>query len=168
MCPYSMKPVLLGCVLLSVTPMAANAMTAQNFVQKASIANQFEIESSKLAMDKAQNDDVKSFAEDMVKDHERTGEKLTDLLSVSESNLKPATNLDSKHQKLLQKLKATSATNFDRQYVAIQTDAHKEAVGLFSDYAQSGEDRALKNFAKGTLPTLRDHLQHVQNLNADR
>jgi putative membrane protein len=48
----------------------------------------------------------------------------------------------------------------------MQTDAHKQAVALFSAYANSGDDPALKEFAKATLPTLKMHEKLVKNLAA--
>jgi putative membrane protein len=154
--------------MLAATNAYANTMSAQDFVTKASIANQFEIDSSKLALEKAQNSEVKSFAQRMVDDHTKTGDRMKEVLDSSDSNAKPADELDNKHQKLLDKLQDTSGNAFDRQYIAIQTDAHKEAVSLFADYSKNGKDKALKNFAGKTLPTLKDHLKHVQQLKANK
>ncbi len=151
---------------LAATAAYANSISTQDFVTKASIANQFEIDSSKLALNKSQNSDVKSFAERMVDDHTKTGDKLKEVLKSSDSNAKPADKLDDKHQKLLDKLESTSGEAFDRQYIDIQTDAHKEAVSLFTDYSRHGKDKPLKDFVSETLPTLKDHLKHVQNLKA--
>jgi len=153
---------------LSLASVCAYAATsAQDFVTKASIANEFEIESSKLALDKSQNNDIKSFAQRMVDDHTKTGDKLKNVLKNSASNAQPATSLDDKHQKLLDTLNAANGKSFDDQYVNIQTDAHKEAVSLFTDYSQTGTDSALKTFATETLPTLKKHLKHVETLQAN-
>ena len=100
----------------------------------------------------------------MVDDHSKTGTKMKSVLADS-SRAKPAEALDSKHQQLLSKLQGVSGDDFDREYIGIQTDAHNEAVKLFSDYADKGDDAALKNFAAETLPTLKSHLTHVQKLN---
>jgi putative membrane protein len=48
----------------------------------------------------------------------------------------------------------------------MQTQAHKEAVALFSAYANSGDDPAMKEFAKKTLPVLQMHERHVKDLAA--
>lgn len=152
--------------VLTTTAAYANTMSAQEFVTKASIANKFEIESSQLALDKSENEDVKSFARHMVDDHSATGEKLNEVLEASDSNIQPAANLDRKHQKLLDKLEASSDEAFDRQYIAMQTDAHKTAVNLFSGYAMHGKNRDLRDFARETLPALKGHLKHARQLKA--
>ena len=147
--------------LIAITAYA-KGITAQDFVTKASIANKFEIDSSNLALEKSQNSDVKTLAQIMVDDHTKTGEKLKDVLASSDSDAKPADELDSKHQQLLDKLKSLSGPAFDKEYISVQTDAHKEAVSLFTDYSKSGKEKALKAFAGETLPTLKSHLKHVQ------
>jgi putative membrane protein len=155
---------LVAILSLTTTAVYGKTLSAQDFVTKASTANMFEIESSKLAQDKAHRDDVKAFADRMVEDHTKTGDKLEEVLADSNQNIKPANALDNKHQKLMNKLKATSEDKFDAEYVKIQTDAHKEAVGLFSDYSKSGSNTALKDFATETLPTLQEHWDHVREL----
>lgn len=50
----------------------------------------------------------------------------------------------------------------------MQTDAHKEAVSLFSDYSKNGTDPVLKQFATDTLPALQAHLDHVKQLKASK
>lgn len=151
---------------LSVTAVAAYAKGAstQDFVRNAAIANEFEIESSKVALDKSQNDGVKEFAQRMVDDHTDAGQKFKKALQSAKTQVSPPTSLDDRHQRLLNRLKSLSGKRFDQQYVSAQTDAHKEAVDLFSGYAQHGKDPALKEFAAQTLPTLQDHLKHVQQL----
>src|SRR5690606_16864562 len=126
-----------GLLTFTSAPAAlANDLSAQEFVTKASVANMFEVDSSKLALEKTENDDVKAFAAQMVKDHTNTGEKLEKTLKSSNSAIKPAEKLDEKHQDLMNTLKKASDQEFDNAYIRIQTDAHKEAVTLFSDYAE--------------------------------
>jgi putative membrane protein len=152
-------------VMVAVSP--AYAISTQDFVHTASIANEFEIESSQLALEKSQNDNIKKFAQRMVDDHTKTGEKMKEVLSSTDLKVKPADKLDNKHQKMLDKLKSASNDNFDRQYVSIQNEAHREAVDLFDSYSKSGKDARLKGFASETLPTLKEHLEHVEQLKAN-
>ena len=144
----------------------AASITAQDFVHKASIANKFEIDSSKLALEKSVNAGVKAFAQSMVDDHMKAGANLKAVLASTKSSIEVEDELDKQHQDLIDKLKAASSESFDNLYIAMQTDAHKDAVSLFSGYAMSGTDAALKTFAEDTLPALKTHLEHVQKLKA--
>lgn len=143
----------------------ANETSTENFVRSASIANMFEIESSKIVLGKSENSEIKRFAQRMVDDHSATGRKLKQVLSASDTQLEPASELDSRHQNLVNQLQAASVADIDRHYIDIQTDAHKEAVELFRDYSKNGSDARLKNFASETLPKLEEHLEHVKRLN---
>lgn len=144
------------------------AESAAGFVRKASVANEFEIESSKLALEKSQDKDIKSFAQRMIDDHKKAGDDMKEALSASKLDLKPETQLDDKHQQIIKKLESLSTDDFNNAYVAAQVDAHDEAVSLFSDYAKNGGDEALKHFASETLPTLKSHQTHVKDLKAKR
>ncbi len=155
-------------ILLAIAPNARAATSAEAFVKNATIGNLFEIQTSQLALDKSQNADVKQFAQRMIDDHGKARNTLKATVSTQDSvdPLATAEVLDSKHQKALDKLKAASAKNFDKEYISAQKDAHDEAVSLFRKYAKTGGNTALKQFAANTLPTLEDHQKHVKQLKA--
>jgi putative membrane protein len=136
-----------------------------DFVKKAAVANQFEIDSSKLALEKSQDADIKTFAQKMVDDHTKAGEAFTAAVTEGkvDSALVPA-KLDSKHQKELDKLSKADAKDFDKDYLKAQKDAHKDAVALFKSYSEKGDNEALKTFATNTLPTLEAHKTELEGL----
>jgi putative membrane protein len=140
----------------------------KNFVKDARISGTFEVETSKLALDKTQNADLRAFAERMVTDHTKAGEQL-DQIATSEniSVDEPSTpsKLDKKHEAMLDKLRGANGNQFDRLYVQMQQNGHADAVKLFSKYAKSGDNAALKTFAQETLPTLQDHKKHIDGMN---
>jgi putative membrane protein len=135
----------------------------QTFVTKAASSNMFEIESSELANDKAQGDEVKDFAKQMIKDHGKAGKELSSL--AEDRGAQVPRELDAKHAAQLQKLEGLEGAEFDAAYIQAQRAAHKEAVSLFSTYSKSGGDPELTAWAAKTLPTLQEHARHVQGLN---
>jgi putative membrane protein len=138
---------------------------AKNFVPKISAAGLFEIQSSKLALDRSQNDSVRDFAQRMIDDHAKAGDQLKSV--VAANNLDAswiADAVDSKHQRWLDKLAKLNGADFDKEYLADQVSAHNDAVGLFKDYADKGDNAALKDFATQTLPTLQQHQQMAKDL----
>lgn len=60
---------------------AMTKMTPVQFVMQAKMGSQFEIASSTLALDRAQNDKVKEFAQRMVDDHKMADDQLREVLN---------------------------------------------------------------------------------------
>lgn len=142
---------------------AQSALTAEDFVQQAVVANGFEIATSDLADDEADNDAVEDFAEQMLADHGKAGEDLAAVLKAEGMEM-PSAALPPDKAAKLQQLEEADDEAFDALYVAIQLEAHEEAVALFSGYAEGGDNEALKAFAARTLPVLEGHLRHVREL----
>jgi putative membrane protein len=137
------------------------APKAADFVKAVAISDTFEIESSKLAQERA-DAASKTFGARMVKDHTAMSTELKTI--ASKARFEVPTMLDSGHQSKLDKLKGLQGADFDREYDTMQVDAHKDAVDLFDRYAKSGDDKALQAFAKKHLPHLREHLKMAQAL----
>lgn len=143
---------------------SAMKVDTQTFVQKAAMSNQFKIQTSELAVSKAQNDEVKSVARDMIKELQDTGRKLKTALDASrkDRDMSTASVLDARHQQIIENLGKVSGAEFDRLYIEAQINAHREAVDLFRAYSQTGDDSDLKSFASQTLPALERHLKQIQ------
>ncbi len=157
--------ILLSAVFAAGAAHADEMSDAQTFVKKASMSNLLEIESSKLALEKAQDPEVKAFAQQMIDDHTKAGNALKAAISESGLNgLQPQTSLSEKEQEKMADLREESGEEFDEEYVELQEDAHDRAVELFEDYAEDGENAALQKFASSTLPTLKQHEDHADEL----
>ncbi|MDQ0391486.1 DUF4142 domain-containing protein [Labrys monachus] len=139
------------------------AASPEMFVTQAAIGNQFEVEESRLAVKRSSSPEIKKFAHRMITDHTKAGKELKKAVAKAHVGKVP-TALDADHQASLDALGKDSGAEFDKAYVADQQKAHDDAVGLFSHYAQSGTQPALKAFAAKTLPTLEDHQKHVRML----
>jgi len=143
---------------------ARSMASADAFLKQTAVGNQFEIDSSKLALSKSNSTDVKAFATQMVSDHGAAATKFKK--AVSDAKLKePSSSLDDKHDNLMKVLRAKNGPDFDRAYVDAQKQGHVETVALFESYAKDGDNPRLKQFAQELLPTLREHLDHVRKLN---
>jgi putative membrane protein len=154
---------LFGVLFLS-SPCAA-ATSAAEFVKTATASADFEIATSQLALKKSQAADVKRFAQQMIDDHTAAAQKLAAV--ATDAGLPPEkqpVKASDKHMKDMEMLQGAKPAEFDASYVALQKKAHEDAVGLFSKYAESGDNPKLKAFAAETLPTLQSHLSHVKTI----
>lgn len=142
---------------------------AQTFSRMAAMSNQFEIQSSQLAQQKARSAEVKAFAQDMIKDHQMAAQRMKAVMAKANASGDMTTGsvMDEKHQAIMTKLKSASGAEFDRAYVEAQMQAHEEAVALFTAYSQSGDDPQLKQFASEMLPTLEQHREHIMRISKD-
>jgi putative membrane protein len=173
-----------------------STLTSQQFVSDAAVGGMKEIYLSQLALEKSTNDDVKSFATHMVRDHRRADAKLQKIAD-AEGLTFPATNTFAaddpnwnsaliteagtmKGGQLListnlpylndyrdvQQLKSLPADQFDQAYVSSLASDHLAAVSEFETASQSLSDEKLEKFAEKTLPTLRKHSAMAQELNS--
>lgn len=146
---------------LSSGAFAALSAKSEDFIKKATIGNQFEIDSSNVALDRSTDAEVRDYAKQMVKDHQMA---LKDLGEAAPSDSLPAsTELDAAHEKQLDALRKVSDKQFDAAYIKAQTKAHDETVALFSSYAAKGDEPELKAYAAAKLPRLKQHQAHVKS-----
>ena len=151
---------------LGSTANRGDALTAAAFVRVAATSDLYEMEASRLAEQRAQNEQVKRFAERMLRDHGKTTGELKGMLPQLQgvSAQQMPTSLDQQHQALVQQLQGAQGAEFDRAFARQQAQSHQAAVDLFRAYAQSGDDARLKQWASQTLPSLEEHLREAQQL----
>jgi putative membrane protein len=126
------------------------------------LANMTEIDTSKLALSRSDNIQVKTFAQHMIDDHSKAGQELSDL-AMAKGVILPA-EIDSKDQKVIDELSSKSGQQFDRAYAELQVTAHKEAIAVDQDEADNGIDPDTKAMAAKLLDTLKMHLSMAQQL----
>jgi putative membrane protein len=134
------------------------------FAMTAAMGGMEEVEMGRLAAEKGASDEVRQFGQRMVDDHTKANQELMQVASSKGMTL-PAT-LDPKHQADMQRISALSGDAFDKAYVKMMVKDHKKDVGEFQKESMRGADPELKGFATRTLPTLQEHLQMIQRIDA--
>ncbi|GAB3328648.1 DUF4142 domain-containing protein [Larkinella ripae] len=130
------------------------------FAVKAASGGMMEVELGQLAAQKGQNQKVKDFGTMMVTDHSKANEELK-ALAASKNITIPAT-LSEDHQKHVDDLTKLSGAEFDKEYIKLMVDDHKEDIDLFKDASFNAKDADVKAFAGKTLPTLQKHYDAVK------
>jgi putative membrane protein len=142
-----------------------NPLLAPGFLSQASSGEQFEIQSSQLALQVSQNPSVRNFANMMIADHTRLSQAMAAAAASARLNPPPPTLLPTQ-QAMLDQLRASgSGPGFDMAYKNAQITAHQNALSLFQNYATSGDVPALRGAASQALPTIQMHLSQAQMLN---
>jgi putative membrane protein len=157
-------------LLLAAEPMepsgvaqAAMSTDPDDFFESAASANMFEIEASKVALERSQDPSVKKYAEMMIKDHTEAGTKLSALATSKKVTL--PTQLLKRHQMMLDGLKEEKAgKEFDDEYRLKMVVSHKEAVSLFDESARKSPDADVRKLAGEMLPKLKAHGGEAEHL----
>jgi putative membrane protein len=153
----------IGIAIFAASASAQTAPSTADFVKMVAISDMFEIESSKLALEKKVAAD-QAFAQRMVHDHTQTTEQLKHLVNGGKVKAQLPAELDDEHKQMLEKLRGESDADFSKNYNQMQLTGHKEAVALFEAYGKSGDNKALKSWAAKTLPHLQEHLAMAEKL----
>jgi len=139
------------------------AVTPESFVSQAAIIGKAEIELGQMAIKNTQDENVRAYAQRMVKDHSAADKKLQAI--AAKENLQLPQTLDKEHESLKTKLQGLKGEDFDRAYVQAMAKGHDKAVALFESASQQPQmPEDLKQFAASTLPTLEQHKEMAHSL----
>jgi putative membrane protein len=128
----------------------------RTFVHKVGLGGMFEVDSSKLALDKAGSQQVKDFAANEVKEHTEVGDKLKTV--ATEMGIVAPAQRDAKFQKMYDALNAKSGTDFDTLYLADMKTIHHTDGGLFAQEAKTTQNPDMKAFATETVGIVKRHI----------
>jgi putative membrane protein len=146
----------------NVTNTAASQSGDNGFMIKAAQGGMAEVELGRMAATKAQNAEVKKFAQMMVEDHSNANTELKSLATKKGVTIPAET--DAEHKSVADKLTALSGAEFDKAYVQAMVDDHKKTVDLFQNESTNGTDAEAKAFAAKTLPKIKAHLEMIQGI----
>jgi putative membrane protein len=133
-----------------------------DFMVKATAGNQLEVILGKLAQENGVNAGVKRFGEMMVHDHTKGEEELRGL-GASKRIILPDT-ISNQQKKEQQDLGKKKGRDFDKAYVKLMVEDHKEDVDEFRKASQEANDPDIKAIAGKMLPILQMHLDSAQAL----
>lgn len=138
-------------------------LMAPGFMAAAGSSDQFEIQSSQIALQLSQNAQVRQFAQTMIDHHSRTTAELTQIAQANGMAPTPPA-LMPQHQAAMSRLQAAGPGMFDATYRQEQITSHQEALSSTQNYGAQGDNAALRAFATRTTPVIQQHLSQAQAL----
>jgi putative membrane protein len=157
--------------LLSGAALAQSAKpTDAQIAHIAYTAGEIDIDVAKQALAKSKNKEVRSFAEDMVRDHTAVNKQALDL--VKKLKVKPEDNDTSRAlSKAAAEKKAELAklngADFDKAYVSNEAAYHKTVNGaLETTLIPSANNAELKSLLQTGLKVFQGHQQHAEHVAA--
>ena len=141
---------------------AATASTGQDYATMAAAGDMYEIESSRLAMEKAESAELKEIAQMIITDHEKSTADLKTAAGQAQPAITVTPMLNAEQQANMEALRAASGAEFDRLYIQQQIPAHEKTLTLVRDYASNGDVASLKQHAATVTAPVERHLEPLQ------
>jgi putative membrane protein len=134
----------------------------ERLIKQLAESNLAEISAAKLAENRAQSDDVKSFAKKLMDDHNKA---LADLKQLAQAkNVDLPTEPDKQQRAMEKKLSALQGAKFDQQYLQQAGDrARKQTYRLLERTSARAENPDLKNYASKLIATVETHQQMAKD-----
>ncbi|MDP1875520.1 DUF4142 domain-containing protein [Phenylobacterium sp.] len=143
-------------------PTPADETAAPDFARLAAQSDMLEIQSSQLAVERAQDAEVKAFAQMMVEAHTQTTRDLNTAIQATGQQITVPTTPDEDVTDELNDLREEAAADFDKEYIDLQVDTHQKALNLMQRYAADGDMPGLQAFAAATAPAIQQHLDQAK------
>ena len=142
-----------------VATLAPPVSPDQDFLNRAATGTGSQIELGRLAQERGLASPVRAFGARIAAEHSRVHAGLLTL--AQQLNQVPnAATPD------LSQLSALSGPDFDRLFMADQVKNQREALALFENAAQAGQDPRLRRFARERVPMLRRDLTQAESIAA--
>ncbi|HEX2653149.1 MAG TPA: DUF4142 domain-containing protein [Xanthobacteraceae bacterium] len=133
---------------------------AQRFLSEAIQDNYAEAQMGHLAQQKSQNNDVKSFGEMLVTDHNAANQKA--LEAAKSMNMTAPNGPNRKQRAEYNRMSRLPGSQFDQTFARKMMTEHSQDIKEYQRAARMND--AAGDYAKEALPTLRKHLQAAQSL----
>lgn len=142
--------------------MGAAASADQAYVQNAAASDMFEIETSKLALEKATLPSIKTYAQMMIDEHTKSTTELK--AAAGQAGIPVPAALPADKQAKVDALRGLSGAEFDRQYLADQRSGHQETLAKVNGYIAAAPAGPLKDHASKVTGVVQKHLNSLEKI----
>jgi putative membrane protein len=151
--------VIAAAVLLSSSALAQDK-AAQKFLSEAIQGNFAEAQMGELAQKNGQSQEVKSYGQMLVTEHNAANQKAAEVATSIGMTL-PA-GPSAKQKADFDKMSKMTGAQFDRMFGQHMVKDHKKGIAAYKKASKKQD--SIGKYAQDTLPTLQKHLEGAQNL----
>jgi len=142
-------------------PSSSISRSDRRFIEKAAQSGMTEVEVARLANARATDSSLKTFAQQLVTDHEAANAELATLAARKGVTL-PSPDRETQRYDALTKKKV--GTEFDEAFAKQMAGDHDDAVSLYEKAAKKSDDPEIATFASKYLPKLEEHRRTAETL----
>ncbi len=134
----------------------------KEFIHNAAQGGIAEVQLGSVAVLRAQNDELRAFAQKMITDHSEATRELKGL--AKQKGVEMPSGVSFEQQEVTMKLTGLSGAAFDKEYIKAMVKDHEKDVAEYQKQVDNASDADTKKFAAETLPTLKMHLEMIRDI----
>ena len=134
------------------------------FIKEAGAGNAAEIKMAELALKNAESQDVKDFAQMMIKDHSQANDDLA--LVAKNHNIDFPPDAPEKEKALGKKMLDVKGAAFDKAYMKHAVEDHEKDVADYKKAEKQVKDKKLVEYVDKTTPIIEGHLKMAKEVDA--
>ncbi len=165
--------VLLSCTVLGLPAPSVSAQELDDaaIAHIAVTANQLDITGAEQALEKSSNQDVRAFAETMIRDHKGVIEQAAALaarLGVTPADNDVSRSLAAQAEDVRIRLASLRGAAFDRAYMDNEVSYHEAVIAAVNDtLVPNTSNGELRQLLEAVVPALEAHLAHARRVSAE-
>jgi putative membrane protein len=149
-------------LLCSASAGWAGSKAGQKFITTAIQGNLAEVSMGQLAQQNGQSDGIKSYGQQLVKDHSDAHQKA--VAAANTLGVTPPTEPTKKQKADYERMAKLSGAKFDQAFARHMARDHNKEIKAYERAAKMRKADAAATYASDTLPTLKQHLETAKEL----
>jgi putative membrane protein len=133
----------------------------RRFIETAAMNGHTELRIARMAAERSGDPRVRSYAQQIVRDHEKAHAELNQLAAKKNVSL---ADFEDRTERQFNRLSEKTGTDFDTEFLKHMRNAHEKDIEMYEKAARKAEDPDVAAFASKHLPVLQQHSSAVQEL----
>ena len=146
---------------------AGGAVTDVTIAGTINTSNAAEIGTSELAQERATSSEVKSYANDMIREHRAMQKEADQIAKANNMAPQPGAQADQMQQMMtatVDSLRALKGAEFDQRYMAFQVQSHQTTLESLRRFETQAQNADLKAMITKAIPAVQGHLERAQKI----
>ena len=143
---------------------SAQSADDSKFLQEAIRGNTAEVKMGELAKQHAQSKDVRDYGQMLIDDHSKANDKA--IAAAKSMNVTAPTEPSAQQKQEHDMIAKLSGSQFDSMFMDHMVRDHQEDNAKYTAQARTGDSSKATDYAKSSLPTLKEHLSKAQSIDS--
>lgn len=141
-------------------------LTDAEFLQRAAADGLLETTLAGMVDDQTDDEALEKYADWIDEGHDKANREIVTL--AEKKGVDVPNTMNDRRKQMIDQMGKLKGKAFEQRYLRQQVAGHERSVRMFAAEAEHGQDPEIREFARKTLPVLREHLKKAQEFASAR